>query len=87
MATLSNFQREVLERLTRIEEQTIQQGKDIAAINKTLHGNGHPGVLDRVLTLETEADLQKEHKGGIYAVIAWVVTTAIALYGALKHSN
>lgn len=85
MATLTKFQQEVIERLSRIEEQTRQQGDAIAALDKSIHGNGHPGLHDRVLALEHSEQASEKHKGGVYAVIAWLVTTAIALYGALKQ--
>lgn len=82
---VNDFRREVIERLTRIEEQTRHQGEAIAVLNKSIHGNGTPGLRDRVLALENSAEASEKHKGGVYAVIAWLVTTAIALYGALKN--
>ena len=73
-----SFEREVLQRLTAIEVK-------LNADYRALHGNGKKGILDRVSDIEN-----KIYSGGvlyrvIVGIIAWIVTTAIALYGAIKN--
>ena len=73
-----SFEREVLQRLTAIEVK-------LDADYRALHGNGKKGILDRVSDIEN-----KIYSGGvlyrvIVGIIAWIVTTAIALYGAIKN--
>ena len=73
-----SFEREVLQRLTAIEVK-------LDADYRALHGNGKKGILDRVNDIEN-----KIYSGGvlyrvIVGIIAWIVTTAIALYGAIKN--
>lgn len=45
---MTKFEREVIERLTKIEERLTQVGED----HKILHGNGQPGLIQRMTVLE-----------------------------------
>lgn len=72
------FEKEVLQRLTAIEVK-------LDADYRALHGNGKKGILDRVADIEN-----KIYSGGvlyriIVGIIAWLTTTAIAIYGAIKN--
>ena len=49
-----------------------------------LHGNGKPGLLDRVKELEDWRMACQHHYGAVAVVIAFIVNAAIALYAALK---
>lgn len=76
--TYTGFEREVIERLASIEVK-------LDADYRALHGNGKPGLLDRVNKLENSM-----YAGGmVYRVIvsiaAWIITTAVAIYAALKN--
>ena len=80
---MTAFEKEVLDRLARIEEN---QKRDYRLLN----GNGHPGLIDkcddldrRIVTLEAErtAEAKSHHK--FLAFIGWLATTAIALYAAI----
>ena len=82
---MNGFEKEVIERLARIEERLTN---DYHAI----HGNGKPGILEtvenithRVTVLETAAKAEKNHHGMIAVVIAWIVNAAIAIYAAFKN--
>ena len=59
--------------------------KDIARHDKTLYGNGQPGVCARVQSLEdyhaNENGFTKKYGG----VLAWVITTILAIYSVIKH--
>lgn len=73
----SDFEREVIERLTSIEVK-------LDADYRALHGNGKPGLLDRVNKLENSM-----YAGGflyrtIVSFIAWFVALAVAIYAAVK---
>ena len=71
-ATDTNFEREVIDRLGRIETKLDNDGKAI-------YGNGHPGLLDRMVKLEQEIALLKS-KGKWYREwLGWIVATALAV--------
>ena len=79
---IDEFQKDVIDRLARIEE----------AINndyKALYGNGKPGLLDRMVALESkmqsilaEGQNNRDWFTRIRESIGWLVTTAIAIYAA-----
>ena len=74
----SDFEREVIERLTSIEVK-------LDADYRALHGNGKPGLLDRVNKIENSM-----YAGGflyrtIVSFIAWFVALAVAVYAAVKN--
>ena len=74
----SDFEREVIERLTSIEVK-------LDADYRALHGNGKPGLLDRVNKLENSL-----YAGGflyrtIVSFIAWFAALAVAIYAAIKN--
>lgn len=74
----SAFRSEVIDRLARIEEQ-------LKSDYKALHGNGKKGLLDRVSDLENSF-----YAGGmiyrvLVGIVAWIVTTAVAIYAAVKN--
>jgi len=79
---IDEFQKDVIDRLARIEE----------AINndyKALYGNGKPGLLDRMTALENQlqsiAAQDKANRDWFTRIresIGWLVTTAIAVYAA-----
>lgn len=74
----SDFEREVIERLTSIEVK-------LDADYRALHGNGKPGLLDRVNKLENSM-----YAGGflyrtIVSFVAWFVALAVAVYAAVKN--
>ena len=73
-----NFQREVIERLTSIEVK-------LDADYRALHGNGKPGLLDRVNKLENSMYAGGMLYRAVVSVIAWLITLAVAIYAALKN--
>lgn len=73
-----NFEREVIERLTSIEVK-------LDADYRALHGNGKPGLLDRVNKLENSMYAGGMLYRAVVSVIAWIITLAVAIYAALKN--
>lgn len=80
---MTAFEKEVLDRLARIEEN---QKRDYKLIN----GNGHPGLIDkcddldkRVVTLEAERQTEAKSHHKFIMFLGWVATTVIALYAAI----
>lgn len=74
----TSFEKEVIERLTSIEVK-------LDADYRALHGNGKPGLLDRVNKLENSM-----YAGGIIyravvSFVAWLIAIAVALYAAIKN--
>ena len=49
---LTTFQQDVIDRLGRIEEQNKTQFNRLEALEKSINGNGQPGLLTRVGNLE-----------------------------------
>lgn len=82
---LTNFEKEVIDRLGRIETKL---DNDFRA----LHGNGQPGLIEktqkleqRVKSLEDMAKTQSGIAGKVIVGLAWLVTTAIAFYNLLRR--
>ena len=73
-----NFEREVIERLTSIEVK-------LDADYRALHGNGKPGLLDRVNKLENSMYAGGMLYRAIVSVVAWLITLAVAVYAAVKN--
>ena len=73
-----NFEREVIERLTSIEVK-------LDADYRALHGNGKPGLLDRVSKLENSMYAGGMLYRAVVSVVAWLITLAVAIYAALKN--
>ena len=73
------------ELLIRIDERTKDIQEALARDYKCIHGNGQPGLLQRVQTLENYHSNENSFVRRFGMVIAWVITTALALYSALKH--
>ena len=81
---VTDFEHEVIDRLGRIETK-------LDADYRVLHGNGKPGVVDKVDALEERIhDLEvcrtakQRHRGALVAAVAFIVNAAIAAYAALK---
>lgn len=58
---------------------------------KTLYGNGHPGLIDRVQKLETEFSKMNEKRkwyrewlGWIFAAITFLASNAKSIIGAFR---
>ena len=73
------------ELLIRIDERTKDIQEALARDYKTLHGNGNPGLLERVQKLENLHQNENTMFKKYGAVIAWIITTIIAVYSAIKH--
>ena len=77
---------DVITRLVRIETK-------LDTDYRTLYGNGHPGLVEkhgslenRVNTLEVENKTKNGLGAHLLAFFGWIVTTAIALYAAIKNT-
>jgi hypothetical protein len=74
----TSFEKEAIERLTSIEVK-------LDADYRALHGNGKPGLLDRVNKLENSMYAGGIMYRAIVSFVAWLVTLSVALYAALKN--
>ena len=88
---MTKFEQDVIDRLARIEENVKSLKGNLTNDYQTLHGNGKPGLLaehqdleKRVHTLELKAESNRGFTAWILNFIAWVVTTAVAVYAAVK---
>ena len=72
------------ELLIRLDESTKEIKNKLKADYAHLHGNGRPGLLERVQKLEDWQAACQHHYGAVAVVIGFAVNAAIALYAALK---
>lgn len=82
---MTAFEKDVIDRLGRIEERLTNDFR-------LIHGNGKPGIVDKVQNITTRIEhleaREKErsrHTGLLAGVIGFIVNAIIALYAALKH--
>ena len=71
--------------LIRMDEKLKGIESALARDYKCLHGNGQPGLLERVQKLEDFHANENGFTRRYGAVVAWLLTTALALYSTLKH--
>ena len=82
---MNGFEKEVIDRLARIESNIDKLKGDLKEDYKVLHGNGQKGLIDRVTTLETHEKDRANHHGVLAGIIGFLVNAAIAIYAALKN--
>ena len=82
---INSFEGEVLERLGRMEGLLTMS-------HKAIYGNGQPGLLERCNLLDKRiTSLEEYHRthgrglGLVAQVVAWLVTTTIAVVAGLMH--
>lgn len=81
---MTQFEQKVTHQLGELSAG-IQDIKD--ALEKDyhhLHGNGTPGLIERVAKLEEWQRSVSRHYGAIVAVIAFLINAAIAAYAAWR---
>ena len=72
------------ELLIRLDESTKEIKNKLKTDYAPLHGNGRPGLLERVQKLEDWQAAKQHHYGAVAVVIGFVINAAITLYAALK---
>lgn len=80
---LTDRERDTL--LIRMDEQLKEIHKALERDYKCLHGNGQPGLIQRVQELENYHKNENGFLRKFGTVIAWMATTALALYSAIRH--
>lgn len=84
ISNLFNMLGDVNNTLTAISEQNKTIFNTLKDIDKAINGNGRPGLIERVTTLETQSNGASKN----LTVIGWLVTTFVAIYAAFfKHGN
>jgi len=77
---MTDFERDVIDRLGRIETK-------LDADFRALHGNGHPGLLDRVALLESEMHELHSKKSWFKEWLGWIfafLNLGVAFYFRVK---
>ena len=82
---MTSYEKEVIERLTKIESDIGNLHEYLNADFKVLHGNGQPGLVHRVTVLETNQKAKENHFGIVAGIIGFIINAAIAIYAALKN--
>ena len=72
------------ELLIRLDESTKEIKNKLKTDYAHLHGNGRPGLLERVQKLEDWQTACQHHWGAVAVVFAFIVNAAIAIYAAIK---
>lgn len=80
---MTNKERDEL--LIRIDERLGVINGKLERDYKVLHGNGQPGLISRVQSLENQHRTESKHIGVIAAVIAFGVNSALAIYAIFKN--
>lgn len=79
---------DIVKELSAISEQLKTIFIKLDEIKATLHGNGRPGLVERVTTLEVSGNTKS---GVVEKIIQWgclIATAIVAVYGSfLKHQN
>ena len=82
---MNEFEKEVLERLTKIEE-------NLKGINKRIYGNGQPGLEDKVNALDKRLVIMESKSEGkrsivkdVAGVIAWLVAIGTGIYAIIRR--
>lgn len=82
--SLSELKSDVKAGFAAVEEELKTLFNKLDDINNTLHGNGRPGLIERVNTLEEK----QNGTGKTVSVIGQIGTFLLALYGAFfKHTS
>lgn len=71
---MTQFEQDVIERLTKLNAKLEEVQKALSKDYKALHGNGHPGLIERVTLLEHNWGWIKWLAGIIGAGIGIVAT-------------
>lgn len=89
-----NAMNEIREKLGNIQTEISSIETKLENDFREIHGNGQPGLVQkhadlekRVSTIETKLETHGGIAGRILAAAAWLITTAIAIYGAIRNSN
>ncbi len=71
---VSEFEKDVIDRLGRIETKL---DNDFHA----LHGNGKPGLIEKVAALEEKVNLMMQKSKWYREWLGWIVATGLAVAG------
>lgn len=72
------------ELLIRLDESTKEIKNKLKTDYAHLHGNGRPGLLERVQKLEDWQAARQHHYGAIAAAIGFIINAVGVLYAIFK---
>ena len=72
---MNDFEKEVLERLTRIDE-------NLKGLNKRIYGNGQPGIEDKLIMLEKKVEVLESKQGWVKESVS-LVASLLALSASI----
>lgn len=91
---MTQFEKDVYNNLSSISERLGKIETKLNADYAELHGNGKPGLIKEVETINrklTAIDVKNTLNAGVVStiigILAWIITTVIAIYGAFKHGG
>lgn len=91
---MTQFEKDVYDKLTNISERLGKIETKLNADYAELHGNGKPGLIKEVETINkklTAIDVKNTLNAGVVStiigILAWIITTIIAVYGAIRHGG
>ena len=80
---MTEFEREVIDRLGRIETKLDNDGMH-------LYGNGKPGLVDRISKVEADVEVIKAHRSWVKDWLGWLCAgglTAKEIAQAIIHMS
>ena len=82
---MTQFERDVTTQLGKLSEgiKAIQDALDKDYHH--LHGNGSPGLIERVKELEDWRASMHHHHGVLAAIVGFLINAAIAIYAIFKN--
>lgn len=85
MSMLTDRERDQL--LIRMDEHVKNIEDALGRDYKCLYGNGKPGLIERVQQLENYHQNENKFTRRAGTIIAWLATTALALYSVLRQKG
>ena len=81
---MTKFEQDVMKQLGELNAGMQAIKESLANDYQHLHGNGKPGLIERVKELEDWRASMSRHYGAVVAVIAFAINAGIALYALWK---
>lgn len=91
---MTQFEKDVYENFRKIDSRLTKIETNLETDYHELYGNGKPGLIKEVANINkklTIMDVKNTLNAGVVStligVLAWIITTVIAIYGAIKHGG
>ena len=73
--------------MIRVDERLKNIEKDLKEYHREMHGNGKPGLIERVQKLENESEIKRRHHGSLVLGMGLLINAIGVLYAIFKKAN